>query len=43
MRNGIYIPAFVVRIAVGTIAIAAVAAIAFNASDAVRYIKMETM
>ncbi len=43
MRNGIFIPASVVRIAVAAVAAAAVVAIAFNASDAWRYIKMETM
>ncbi|MEX2984171.1 MULTISPECIES: hypothetical protein [Streptomyces] len=43
MRNGIFIPAVVVRIAVGVIAAAVVTAIVASAPDAVRYIKMETM
>ncbi|GAA2722251.1 MULTISPECIES: hypothetical protein [Streptomyces] len=43
MRNGIFIPAVVVRIAVGALAAAALAAIAFSTPDAVRYIKMESM
>ncbi len=43
MRNGIFIPAIVVRIAVGAVAAAVLAAVAFSASDAVRYVKMETM
>ncbi|MFI1970693.1 DUF6893 family small protein [Streptomyces cinnamoneus] len=43
MRNGIFIPAVVVRVAVGALALAAAAAVVFNAPDAVRYFKMETM
>ncbi|WP_263869521.1 DUF6893 family small protein [Streptomyces sichuanensis] len=43
MRNGIFIPASVVRIAVGALAAALVTAIAFSAPDAVRYFKMESM
>lgn len=43
MRNGIHIPASVVRIAAGTLAAAAITAIAFSVPDIRRYIKMETM
>jgi hypothetical protein len=43
MKNGIHIPAIVVRIVVGALAAAAITAIAFSAPDARRYIKMETM
>ncbi|MEV4443346.1 hypothetical protein AB0K09_30990 [Streptomyces sp. NPDC049577] len=43
MKNGIFIPAAVVRIAVGALAAAALAAVAFSAPDAVRYWRMETM
>ncbi|MGP3927407.1 MULTISPECIES: DUF6893 family small protein [unclassified Streptomyces] len=43
MRNGIFIPAIVVRIAVGALAAAAVAVVLSEAPEAWRYIKMETM
>jgi hypothetical protein len=43
MKNGIFIPAVVVRAVVGTLAAAAATALAFNASDLWRYIKMERM
>jgi hypothetical protein len=43
MRKGIFIPAGVVRAAVVVLTAAAVTALAFNASDVVRYIKIERM
>jgi hypothetical protein len=43
LREGIHIPAMAVRITLGTLAAAAVAAAAFNAPDMWRYFKIETM
>ncbi|MER5183145.1 hypothetical protein ABT009_33150 [Streptomyces sp. NPDC002896] len=43
MRNGIFIPATVVRIAAGVVAAAVVALVVAEAPEAWRYIKMETM
>ncbi|MET8678994.1 hypothetical protein ABZW18_15815 [Streptomyces sp. NPDC004647] len=43
MRKGIFIPASVVRIAVGALAAAVITAIVAEAPEAWRYIKMETM
>ena len=43
MKNGICIPAGVVRAAVFVMTAAAVTAIAFNASDVWRYIKIKRM
>jgi hypothetical protein len=43
MKNGICIPAAVVRATVVVLTAAAVTALAFNASDIVRYIKIERM
>jgi hypothetical protein len=43
MKKGICIPAGVVRAAVFVMTAAAVTAIAFNASDIVRYIRIERM
>jgi hypothetical protein len=43
MKNGIFIPAIAVRVVVGALAAAVVTAMAFSASDAVRYVKMEMM
>ncbi|WP_257573545.1 hypothetical protein [Streptomyces sp. JJ66] len=43
MRNGIFIPATVVRIAVGALVLAAVAVIASEAPEAMRYAKIKRM
>lgn len=43
LREGIRIPAAVVRVAAGTAAVAMVAAVAANASDVWRYLKIKTM
>ncbi len=43
MRNGIHIPALVVRIAVSALAAAFVASLVANGPDAVRYIKMKQL
>ncbi|GAA4661234.1 hypothetical protein GCM10023347_10910 [Streptomyces chumphonensis] len=43
MRNGIFIPAAVVRLAVGLVTLATVAVIASEGPEAVRYMKMKRM
>jgi hypothetical protein len=43
MRNGICIPASVVRVALGVLAAAVVAVVLAEAPEAWRYYKMETM
>ncbi|WP_255947013.1 hypothetical protein [Streptomyces odontomachi] len=43
MKHGIRIPALAVRVMVGVLAAATVAAVAFSASDMLRYAKMSRM
>ncbi|WP_268933037.1 DUF6893 family small protein [Streptomyces albidus (ex Kaewkla and Franco 2022)] len=43
MRKGIFIPAAAVRVAMGTLAVAAVVMAAVNTPDVMRYIKMKSM
>ncbi|MEW2630871.1 hypothetical protein AB0903_04240 [Streptomyces sp. NPDC048389] len=43
MRNGIFIPAVVVRVAVGALAVAVTAVVLSELPEAWRYYKMETM
>jgi hypothetical protein len=43
MKHGIHIPANVVRLTVGALAAATMMALAFSASDVMRYMKMTKM
>ncbi|WP_267242529.1 DUF6893 family small protein [Streptomyces sp. PR69] len=43
MKNGIFIPASVVRLAVGVLAVAVTAVVLAELPEAWRYYKMETM
>ncbi|MDH2390839.1 MULTISPECIES: DUF6893 family small protein [Streptomyces] len=43
MKNGIFIPASVVRLAVGALAVAVTAIVVAELPEAWRYYKMETM
>jgi hypothetical protein len=43
MKHGVHIPAIAVRALVGVLAAGAVAAVAFSASDAMRYLKLARM
>lgn len=43
MRRGIFVPAIAVRVAVGTVVVAAAVMAAFSGPDMVRYVKMKSM